>query len=84
MIKIYPHILILLITLNLSFSKNFVISFYNVENLFDIYDSDNTNDIEFTPEGRKKYTQKVYKLYKSNNKSIYINNIYLRKLIQSM
>ena len=60
MTKIYPHIIILLITLNLCFSKNFVISFYNVENLFDIYDSDDTNDFEFTPEGRKKYTQLVY------------------------
>ena len=42
-------------------SKKIIVSFYNVENLFDTYDSDKTNDSEFTPNGKKNYTLNIYK-----------------------
>ncbi|MDE5611221.1 MAG: endonuclease, partial [Odoribacter sp.] len=34
--------------------------FYNVENLFDIYDDPLTRDDEFTPRGAKHWTQARY------------------------
>lgn len=34
--------------------------FYNVENLFDIYDEPGKNDVMFTPEGRNKWTAERY------------------------
>jgi predicted extracellular nuclease len=40
--------------------KNLGIAFYNVENLFDIYDDPNINDEEFTPQGKKNWTQNRY------------------------
>jgi hypothetical protein len=36
------------------------IAFYNMENLFDPADDPNTDDDEFTPNGKSKYTQEVY------------------------
>lgn len=36
------------------------VAFYNVENLFDTVDDPATMDDEFTPEGRYRYTDKVY------------------------
>ena len=35
-------------------------AFYNVENLFDIYDDPKTSDEEFTPTGKKKWTEERY------------------------
>lgn len=42
------------------------IAFYNIENLFDIYDDEHTNDDDFLPTSAKRWTQKRYerKLYK--------------------
>jgi len=40
--------------------KNLLISFYNVENLFDTIHNPHKLDIEFTPEGRKNWTSKRY------------------------
>ncbi len=37
-----------------------IIAFYNVENLFDIYDDPQTFDEEFTPNGKRKWTEKKY------------------------
>ena len=37
------------------------IAFYNLENLFDIYDDEFTNDNDFLPDSRKKWTEKRYK-----------------------
>lgn len=37
-----------------------VIGFYNVENLFDIYDSEGIRDAEWTPEGPKKWDEARY------------------------
>jgi len=47
--------------------NHYTIAFYNLENLFDIYDDPNTLDDDFTPEGRnkwndKRYTRKIKKL----------------------
>lgn len=36
------------------------IAFYNIENLFDIYDDEQTNDDDFLPTSAKKWTQKRY------------------------
>lgn len=41
-------------------SNNVVIGFYNVENLFDIYDDPNTSDEEFTPFGKKQWDTERY------------------------
>ncbi len=43
-------------------TKNeFTIAFYNLENLFDIYDDPNFDDDDFLPEGEKKWTLRRYK-----------------------
>ena len=53
---------ILLLTGIMSYAQkqNYVIGFYNVENLFDIYDDPVKNDEEFLPEGKNKWTQAKY------------------------
>jgi len=38
----------------------YTIAFYNLENLFDIYDDPDTLDDDFTPEGKKKWDAKRY------------------------
>ena len=40
--------------------KNYVIGFYNLENLFDTYDDPAKNDEEFLPEGKNKWTDAKY------------------------
>ena len=55
--------LLLLMSLSASAQKtqqNYVIGFYNFENLFDIYDDPVKNDSEFLPEGKNKWTQAKY------------------------
>ena len=42
-------------------SNLLTIAFYNIENLFDIYDDKNTNDDDFLPTSTKKWTKKRYK-----------------------
>ena len=58
--KILKFFLLIIFIINICLSENLIVAFYNVENLFDIYDSEDTNDSEFTPNGRKNYTQIVY------------------------
>ena len=41
-------------------SKNYVIGFYNLENLFDIYNDPAKNDEEFLPEGKNQWTEVKY------------------------
>jgi len=41
-------------------NNKYTIAFYNVENLFDIYDDPATKDDDFTPEGKKKWDEKRY------------------------
>ena len=40
--------------------KNYVIGFYNLENLFDTYNDPVKNDEEFLPEGKNKWTEAKY------------------------
>ena len=40
--------------------QNYVIGFYNLENLFDIYDDPVKNDQEYTPEGKNHWTETKY------------------------
>lgn len=42
-------------------NRNYVIGFYNLENLFDIYDDPVKNDAEFLPEGKNKWTEAKYR-----------------------
>ena len=46
--------------------KNYVIGFYNLENLFDIYDDPAKNDGEFLPDGKNKWTQERYEIKVAN------------------
>jgi len=46
--------------------KNYVIGFYNLENLFDIYDDPVKNDAEFLPDGANKWTEVKYRKKLSN------------------
>ena len=41
-------------------TKSYVIGFYNLENLFDIYDDPVKNDEEFLPEGKNKWSEAKY------------------------
>ena len=41
-------------------SRNHVIGFYNLENLFDVYNDPVKNDEEFLPEGKNKWTEAKY------------------------
>ena len=55
--------LLFLMTLSASAQKtrqNYVIGFYNLENLFDIYDDPVKNDSEFLPDGKNKWTHAKY------------------------
>lgn len=55
--------LLILMSLSASAQKtqqNYVIGFYNLENLFDTYDDPVKNDSEFLPEGKNKWTQAKY------------------------
>ena len=40
--------------------KPYMVAFYNLENLFDIYDDPEIHDNEFTPEGVKQWTEHKY------------------------
>lgn len=41
-------------------TRNYVIGFYNLENLFDIYDDPAKNDAQFLPDGSNKWTAEKY------------------------
>ncbi len=52
---------LLLVSLSAVAQKhNYVVGFYNVENLFDIYDDPIKNDNDFLPDGSYKWTQAKY------------------------
>ena len=50
--------------------KEYVIGFYNVENLFDIYDDPHTNDEEFLPDGKNEWTEDKYRIKLHNIASV--------------
>ncbi len=41
-------------------SRNYIVGFYNLENLFDIYNDPAKNDEEYLPDGKNKWTQEKY------------------------
>src|SRR5690606_5786993 len=47
-------------------AKVAAIAFYNLENLFDVYDDPSISDEEFTPEGVKRWTEDKYEEKLSN------------------
>ncbi|NPA45120.1 MAG: hypothetical protein GXO49_06275 [Chlorobi bacterium] len=55
-------------------ADEYVIAFYNVENLFDIYDDPKTYDEEFTPTGKKHWDEKRYEK-KLNDLSWVLSNL---------
>ncbi|HFS67716.1 MAG TPA: endonuclease, partial [Flavobacteriia bacterium] len=42
-------------------NNEFTIAFYNLENLFDIYDDPHFNDDDYLPDSEKKWTYRRYK-----------------------
>lgn len=50
--------------------KDYVIGFYNLENLFDIYDDPAKNDAEFLPDGANRWTEAKYNKKLSNMASV--------------
>ncbi len=60
--KVFLSIFLLFVGLSAFGQKeqNYVIGFYNVENLFDIYDDPVKNDDDFLPDGSYKWTQPKY------------------------
>ena len=46
--------------------QKYVIGFYNLENLFDIYHEEGKNDYEFLPEGKNQWTQAKYDKKQAN------------------
>ena len=48
------------------YTSNHVIGFYNLENLFDIYDDPAKNDDEFLPDGLNQWTESKYNIKLSN------------------
>lgn len=64
------HIVLLLLLCATASAQNkvngYVLGFYNLENLFDIYDDPAHNDEEFLPEGKNKWTQAKYDKKVSN------------------
>ena len=51
-------------------AKNYVIGFYNLENLFDTFDDPAKNDEEFLPEGKNKWTDAKYQKKLHNMASV--------------
>ena len=47
-------------------TQNHVIGFYNLENLFDVYNDPVKNDEEFLPEGKNKWTEAKYQVKLKN------------------
>ena len=66
--------------MNSSINKDdlYTIAFYNLENLFDTNNDDNTLDEDFTPEGKKKWNAKRY-LRKQEKMSSVISQIGLKE-----
>lgn len=53
-------------TLSFAQEKPHMVAFYNLENLFDIYNDPETHDDEFTPEGVKQWNETKYQKKLSN------------------
>jgi len=60
LLLVFAFVVLLLSPVYAQGAKNYVIGFYNLENLFDIYDDPVKNDAEFLPEGKNKWTEAKY------------------------
>ena len=60
LLLVFSFVVLLLSPASAQGTKNYVIGFYNLENLFDIYDDPVKNDAEFLPEGKNKWTEVKY------------------------
>ena len=58
--RLITAISVLLLAVLSAGAQTHIIGFYNLENLFDIYDDPARNDEEYLPEGRNKWTQDKY------------------------
>ncbi len=58
--RLHITALIILCTFAAIFAQNHTIVFYNVENFFDTINDPNTDDKEFTPKGKKRWTSQKY------------------------
>lgn len=54
-------------------NKRYTVMFYNVENLFDLFNDPNVNDDEFTPEGPKEWSEVKYLKKLSNIQDVIYN-----------
>ncbi len=70
--KILTASLLLIFSLSVSSQKYKagVIAFYNIENLFDTINTPGVNDVEFTPEGAKKWNSERYWIKINNNAKV--------------
>ena len=60
--RIFSLFILLLLTFSgVAQERHYVIGFYNLENLFDIYDDPAKNDEEFLPEGKNQWTEVKYR-----------------------
>ncbi len=66
--------ILFLIVFSLCFGGELSLMFWNVENLFDIYDDPGTRDGDFMPGGSKRYTYRAYRL-KSEHLADVINRV---------
>ena len=57
-------LLVLAVSVTAQDKRSYVIGFYNLENLFDVYDDPVKNDEEFLPDGTNKWTGKDRRLYR--------------------
>ena len=53
-------LLVLAVSVTAQDKRSYVIGFYNLENLFDVYDDPVKNDEEFLPDGTNKWTEAKY------------------------
>ena len=59
--------------------KPYMVAFYNLENLFDIYDDPETHDEEFTPNGVKQWNEYKYQKKLSNMERVLFDMAAIQK-----
>ncbi|MBR2429067.1 MAG: endonuclease/exonuclease/phosphatase family protein [Alistipes sp.] len=59
--------------------KPYMVAFYNLENLFDIYDDPETHDEEFTPNGIKQWNETKYQKKLSNMERVLFDMAAIQK-----
>ncbi len=60
LLLVFMSVLLLCGSVSAQGKKNYVLGFYNLENLFDVYNDPVKNDEEFLPEGKNKWTEVKY------------------------